>query len=86
MRGDTGSALGQAHARIFCAEYGLHFRKDGDHWRCVEWPDLLMLRVERYRVGEREFAALTAALRHLRAAAKMHAAEVGPVNPLGAPG
>jgi hypothetical protein len=32
---------------ILCAEYGLHFTREGDHWRCVEWPDLMMLRGER---------------------------------------
>ena len=33
MRGDTWSAFGQARAMIFCAEHGLHFAKEGDHWR-----------------------------------------------------
>ena len=43
---------------ILCAEYGLHFAKEDDHWRCVEYPDLLMLPgPERYSVGERDFAA-----------------------------
>ena len=52
MRGDAWSAFGQAHRMISCAEYGLHFAREGDHWRCVEYPDLLMLRdPERYRVG-----------------------------------
>jgi hypothetical protein len=32
---------------ILCAEYGLHFTREGDRWRCVEWPDLMMLRGER---------------------------------------
>jgi hypothetical protein len=36
-----------------CAEYGPHFAKEGGHWRCVELPDLLMLRgPKRFRVGE----------------------------------
>ena len=52
---------------IFCAEYGLHFAREGDHWRNVEYPDLLMLRVERYRAGERTFGSLDEALRHLEA-------------------
>jgi len=43
MRGDTGLGSLQAHRMIFCAEYGLHFTKDGDRWRCVEYPDLVML-------------------------------------------
>ena len=53
---------------ISCAEHGLHFAKEGDHWRCVEYPDLLMLRgVERYRVDGRTFLTLVEALRHLEA-------------------
>ena len=53
---------------ILCAEYGLHFAKEDDHWRCVEYPDLLMLPgPERYRVGERTFASLDEALRHRKA-------------------
>ncbi len=50
---------------ILCTEYGLHFAKDGDHWRCVERPELVMLRGERYRVRDREFASLTEALQAL---------------------
>jgi len=38
MRGDTGPVFGQAPRMILCAEYGLHFAKDGDRWRCVEYP------------------------------------------------
>ena len=38
---------------MIATETGLHFRKNGDHWRCVEYPDLLMLPgAGRYRVGE----------------------------------
>jgi hypothetical protein len=52
------------------AEYGLHFAKDGDHWCCVEYPDLVMLRgPERYRVGERTFGSLGKALLDLGAKA-----------------
>jgi len=65
MRGDTWPVFGQANRIIFCAEYGLHSIKDGDHWRCVELPDVVMLRGERYRLGDREFATLTEALRTL---------------------
>ena len=32
-------------------------------WRCVERPDLVMLRGGRYRVGAREYGSLTEALR-----------------------
>ena len=52
---------------ILRAEYGLHFAKEGDHWRCVEYPDLLMLRGERYRIGDPTFGSLGEALRHLAA-------------------
>jgi hypothetical protein len=46
---------------ILVAEYGLHFAKSGDHWRCVEWPGLVMLRGGRYRVGELENESLAVA-------------------------
>jgi hypothetical protein len=61
MRGDAHHAARQAHPMILCAEYELHFAKDGDHWRCVEWPELRALPGERYRFGEREFATLDSA-------------------------
>ena len=64
MRGDTGPAFGQAHRMILCAEYGLHFAREGDHWRCVEYPELLMLPgPDRYRVAERTFGSFDEALR-----------------------
>jgi len=44
-------AFGQAHPMILCAEYGLHFKKDGDLHRCVEHPEIEMLSGDRYRVG-----------------------------------
>jgi hypothetical protein len=44
--------------RMILTEGGLHFAKDGDHWRCVEHPDLAMLRGGRYRAGEREYGSL----------------------------
>jgi hypothetical protein len=53
---------------IFCAECGLHFAKDGDGWRCVECPSLVMLpSPKRYRVAERTFGSLDEALRYLEA-------------------
>jgi hypothetical protein len=48
-------------------EDGLRFAKDSEHWICVEYPDLLMLPGERYRVGERTVGSLDEALRHLDA-------------------
>jgi len=44
------------HARgMILTEDGLHFAKEGDLWRCVEYPELVMLRgPELYRVGELE--------------------------------
>lgn len=50
---------------------GLRFANEGDHWRCVESPDLVMLPGERYRVGERVFATSGDALRHLKGAAEL---------------
>jgi hypothetical protein len=35
---------------MILTEHGLHFAKDGDHWRCVEHPDLLMLRGDCYQL------------------------------------
>jgi hypothetical protein len=31
----------------FCAEYEVRFAKEGDYWRCVDQPDLVMLRGDR---------------------------------------
>jgi len=47
---------------VIPTEQGLHFRKDGDRWRCVEWPGLTMLPGDRYEVDGREFDSLTKAL------------------------
>jgi len=52
----------QAHPMILCAEYGPHFAKDGDHWRCVERPGLTMRPGDRYEVDGREFDSLAEAL------------------------
>jgi len=49
-----------------CAEYGLHFRKDGDRWRCVEWPALTMLLGERYEVDGQRFNSLAGAIGRAR--------------------
>jgi hypothetical protein len=43
---------------IFCADSGLHFANEGGHWRCVEYPELVMLRGDHYRVGGRTFGSL----------------------------
>jgi hypothetical protein len=52
---------------ILCAGYGLRFAKDGDRWRCVEYPELAMLRGAGYKVGDRTCATLGEALRQLEA-------------------
>ena len=52
---------------LTCAEYGLNFANEGDHWRCVEHPDLVMVPGERYQVGESTIGSLNEALRHLEA-------------------
>jgi hypothetical protein len=50
---------------ILVAEHGLHFAKEGDHRRHVEYSDLVMLRGDRYQLGEQEFGTLAEALRLL---------------------
>jgi hypothetical protein len=54
---------------MILTEAGIRFTHEGNHWRCVEYPDLLMLRGERYCVGDREFTTLGEAVRHLSGAA-----------------
>ena len=39
-------------------------RAEGDHWRCVEWPGLVMLRGGRYQVEGRKFNTLAEAVAH----------------------
>jgi len=47
------------HAQcMILTEHGIRFAKDGDHFYFVEYPNLAMLRVERYRVGGRTFGSL----------------------------
>jgi hypothetical protein len=41
---------------ILCAEHGLRFAKEGDHWRCVEHPGLVMLRGDRYQLNDATLA------------------------------
>jgi hypothetical protein len=48
---------------IVCAEYALHFAKDGDHWCCVEWPALTMRPGNRYEVDGQGFNSLAGAIR-----------------------
>jgi hypothetical protein len=35
---------------MIVTELGLHFTRDGDRWRCAEYPDLVMLRGGGYEV------------------------------------
>lgn len=49
---------------MILTEYGLHSTREGDRWRCVEWPGLVM-RGDRYEGEGREFDALAEVLRHL---------------------
>jgi hypothetical protein len=42
---------------MILTEYGLHFAKEGDHWRCVEHPDLVMLRGDCYQLNDATLAA-----------------------------
>lgn len=48
-------------------ENGLYFNKEGDHWRCVERPALLMLRGGGYWAADLTVGSLDEALRHLEA-------------------
>jgi hypothetical protein len=60
------------------------FTKQGDRWRCVEHPDLVMLRDERYRVGEREHGSLEEVrdeLRHSANRARLQAVSQEVANP-----
>jgi len=52
-------------------EPDIHFVKNGDRWRCVEWPGLTMLPGERYEVEAREFDSLAEALAQLTGAAAL---------------
>ena len=47
---------------MILTEYGLHFTKDGDLWRCVEHPGLVMLRGGGYEVDGQGFNSLTEAV------------------------
>jgi hypothetical protein len=76
---------------MILTEQGLRFAKHGDHWRCVEHPDLVMLCGERYRVREREYGSLDEMqdeLRRIKDRARLLAvaqevAEASRPNPLG---
>jgi hypothetical protein len=50
---------------MILTKYGLHFRKDGDGWRCLEWFALAMLRGERHLVEGQEFESVAEAARFL---------------------
>jgi len=58
MRGDACHAPRHAPG-----ELGLHFTRDGDRWRCVERPALVMLPGDRYEVRGRSYDLLTDAAR-----------------------
>jgi hypothetical protein len=47
---------------ILVAEYGLHFVKEGDRWRCVARPELVMLPGERFQVDGQGFDSLAEAV------------------------
>ena len=52
---------------MILTEFGLHFARqaDGSH-RCVEHPDLVMLKGGGYRLGEREYDTLEQAAQAAR--------------------
>lgn len=41
---------------IIFTEYGLRFAKEGDQWRCVEWPDLVTLRGDCHQLNDATLA------------------------------
>jgi len=59
---------------MILAELGLHFRREGDRWRCVELPKLRMTRGDTYHVGghAQVFASMHDAMQHLTDPAASH--------------
>ena len=51
---------------MIVTELGLHFTRDGDRWRCAEYPDLVMLRGGGYEVDELGLDTLAGAVRFLK--------------------
>lgn len=55
---------------MIVTEHGLRFRRDGDQWRCVEHPELLMLSgVGQFTLAgdeDRTFGDAQEALAHLK--------------------
>jgi hypothetical protein len=49
VRGDARYGAWHAGGMIL-TEYGLHFANESHHWRCVEWPDLVMVRGDCYQL------------------------------------
>lgn len=50
---------------ILAAEYGMHFKREGESWRGVEHPKLVMLRGGGHEVDGQGFCALAKAVRFL---------------------
>ena len=53
---------------ILIAEHGLHFRREGDRWRCVEHPALELLPGGVYLIGDRRFPDVADALAEVKMA------------------
>ena len=51
---------------MILTETGHHFRREPDGWRCVEYPELVMLPGGDYRVAGVVFGTLAAALKVAR--------------------
>jgi len=51
---------------MLLTEFGLQFAKESDRSRCVEWPDLTMLRSSRYEVDGQGLDTLAGAVRFLK--------------------
>ena len=65
---ETPAALRVTLPGMILTELGLHFAKEGDRWRCAEYPDLVMLRGGRYEVDGQGSNTLAGVIGQARAA------------------
>jgi hypothetical protein len=63
---------------MILTELGQRFSKDGDRWRCVEPPDLVMLRGGGHEVDGQGFNSLAEALAFLQGASPSSPPNRGP--------
>jgi hypothetical protein len=63
------------------AELGLHLTRDGDRWRCVEYPEFVILRGGGHEVDGREFDSLAEAVKFFKGEPR-HRPVDGPSRPI----